>query len=167
MTENIKQVLLDIIVFHALSDSEIDILLKKVKYIEYKTDDIIFKEDDMGSEMFVILEGKVDVLKHDLDGDDHLIISLYENDSFGEMTLIDIQRRSATIKCASNTKIATISNKCLLEIYHSNIKMYVKIIQNIAREFSRRLRSMDKRFVEFSQLLKSDTLKREFRGHNT
>ncbi|MCK5687385.1 cyclic nucleotide-binding domain-containing protein, partial [bacterium] len=84
MTENIKQVLLDIIVFHALSDSEIDILLKKVKYIEYKTDDIIFKEDDMGSEMFVILEGKVDVLKHDLDGDDHLIISLYENDSFGE-----------------------------------------------------------------------------------
>lgn len=150
----IKETVSNIIIFHGLVSVELDTLIDKLETRSFQKGEVICNEGEMGREMFVIVTGRIEVLKKGTDGADHKLIELKDQDSFGEMTLIDIQPRSATIKAIADTTVAALSNKGLFDIYMAHPELYAKIILNIAREFSRRLRSMDERFVEFSQLVK-------------
>ncbi|PKK89662.1 MAG: hypothetical protein CVV64_13380 [Candidatus Wallbacteria bacterium HGW-Wallbacteria-1] len=140
----------EMVIFHGLLDNELDLLISRLEIRDYKSGELICREGEPGRELFVILYGSVSVIKTDTSSRDRVLMTLGDMDSFGEMTLIDVMPRSATIKCDSPTRTASLSNASLYMIYRENLEMYSKIILNVAREFSRRLRLMDDRFVEFS-----------------
>lgn len=149
----INQTIGEMVIFHGLLDQELDLLVSRLELRNYLPGEIICREGEPGRELFVILCGRVTVLKTDPQGQERDLMKLNSQDSFGEMTLIDVMPRSATIRCDSHTRTASLSNAALYDIYRSNLEMYTKIILNVAREFSRRLRLMDDRFVEFSHSL--------------
>ena len=66
-----------------------------------------------------------------------------EGDTFGEMELIDIQNRSASVRALENLTVLTLSNEDMYEIFERNQAAFIIIPMNIAREINRRLRKMD------------------------
>jgi CRP-like cAMP-binding protein len=64
------------------------------------------------------------------------------------MEVLDVMPSAATIKTLANTRVASISNRNLREIYKADIKSFSLIIMNLARDLSRRLRRMDERAAE-------------------
>ncbi len=73
-------------------------------FIPFKAGDFIFKEGEAGDEMYVVLEGEVDVIVHDK------VVETVRVDNFlGEMALIDARPRSATAVARTDCKLAPIN----------------------------------------------------------
>jgi len=77
---------------------------------QYDVAEVIFEEGSVGHELFVVIEGKIDIVKQN--GPDRtLIVSLGKGEFFGEMAVIDGSARSATaIAAAPNTKVMRINH---------------------------------------------------------
>jgi CRP/FNR family transcriptional regulator, cyclic AMP receptor protein len=77
---------------------------------EYGISEVIFEEGSVGHELFVVLEGKVDIVKQTTAGT-MLIVSLGKGEFFGEMAVIDGSARSATaITAAAKTRVMRINH---------------------------------------------------------
>ena len=150
--KNIRDILKEVSIFHGLSENNLQALEEKMILTVYKKGDFIFREGELGQELYILVEGHVSVLKKDREGHEHEIIELKGGTLFGEMSLIDIQKRAASIRVLSETTIAILNYSSLLDVYHDNLELFTKIVLNIAREISRRLRRMDKLYVEFSDI---------------
>jgi CRP/FNR family cyclic AMP-dependent transcriptional regulator len=77
---------------------------------EYDVADVIFEEGSTGRELYVVLEGKIDIVK--ITGAARtLIVTLGKGEFFGEMAVIDGSSRSATaIAAAPKTKVMRINH---------------------------------------------------------
>jgi CRP/FNR family transcriptional regulator, cyclic AMP receptor protein len=73
---------------------------------------------------------------------------LAPGDFFGEMTLIEMQNRSATVTADGPTLLYELTAQKLYTCYKADIHAYVMVIQNISRELCRRLRRADNRIAE-------------------
>jgi CRP/FNR family transcriptional regulator, cyclic AMP receptor protein len=77
---------------------------------EYDVGDVIFEEGSTGRELYVVLEGKIDILK-DNGATKTTIVTLGKGEFFGEMAVIDGSSRSATASAAAQkTKVMRINH---------------------------------------------------------
>jgi CRP/FNR family cyclic AMP-dependent transcriptional regulator len=77
---------------------------------EFDVDDVIFEEGSTGRELFVVLDGTVDIAKVN-GGAKTVIVTLGKGEFFGEMAVIDGSSRSASaIASAPNTKVMRINH---------------------------------------------------------
>ena len=77
---------------------------------EYKVADVIFEEGSTGRELFVVLEGQIDIVK-DTGAGRTTIVTLGKGEFFGEMAVIDGSSRSATaIAAAPKTRVMRINH---------------------------------------------------------
>ncbi|MEF9426996.1 MAG: cyclic nucleotide-binding domain-containing protein [Candidatus Mariimomonas ferrooxydans] len=76
----------------------------------YRDGEIICIEGEEGKYMFVILSGKVAVVKTTPDGELQLV-TLKQGEIFGEMALLDRLPRSATVKAVGESRILSIDKK--------------------------------------------------------
>jgi CRP/FNR family cyclic AMP-dependent transcriptional regulator len=77
---------------------------------DYAAGEVIFEEGSTGRELFVVLDGKVDIAKVD-GASTMVIVSLGKGEFFGEMAVIDGSARSATaIAAAPGTRVMRINH---------------------------------------------------------
>jgi len=77
---------------------------------EYDASDVIFEEGSTGRELFVVLEGKIDIVKNS-GADRTVIVTLGKGEFFGEMAVIDGSSRSATaVAAVSGTRVMRINH---------------------------------------------------------
>jgi CRP/FNR family transcriptional regulator, cyclic AMP receptor protein len=111
----------------------------------------IFREGEPGCSMFIVKSGDLIVTAAGAPGDPPVRLRhLGAGDFFGEMTLIEMQPRSATVRAESDTELFELRARDLYEIYKHDIKAYVMVLQNINRELCRRLRTTSQRLVEWA-----------------
>jgi CRP-like cAMP-binding protein len=82
----------------------IDIFRNEPKQLTFSAGDVIFRDGEPGSEMYAIVEGKVDILKRE-----RQVASLGPADVFGEMSLIDGEPRAGTAVAGTDCRLAVIS----------------------------------------------------------
>ena len=129
--------------FGALSDDVLRTLSTQLKRVRVGPGTAVFTEGDSVREMFVVLDGEVEVMKNSRRGRPQRVAVLGPNDSLGEMSIIDVQPRSATVRAVAPTLLLRISTEDLDTLYRHDLKAYALITLNIARELSRRLRVTD------------------------
>lgn len=105
---------------------------------EYKDGEVIIQENEIGKEMYVILSGKVKVVK-EKEGTETVLAILKEEDIFGEMALFDNRPRSATVKAIGNAKIAVFERGTFLEQIKKNPNLAIQVLQKM----SQRIRQID------------------------
>ncbi|MGL5164629.1 MAG: Crp/Fnr family transcriptional regulator [Afipia sp.] len=77
---------------------------------EYNASDVVFEEGSTGRELFVVLEGKIDIVKNS-GADRTVIVTLGKGEFFGEMAVIDGSSRSATaVAAVSGTRVMRINH---------------------------------------------------------
>jgi len=103
----------------------------------------LFREGDDGREMFVVLQGELEVLKKSHRGTEARVALLGPGDWVGDMSIVDIQPRSASVRALAPTRLLRVSTADLDAVYRTDLKAYAIVILNIARELSRRLRVTD------------------------
>jgi CRP-like cAMP-binding protein len=129
--------------FGALPERVLEELAEELQVVEVPAGTYVFREGETASCMFVLVQGDVDVLKKSRAGLDSRVAVLGPGDWFGEMSIIDVQPRSATVLTVSPCRLVKITAADLDRLYRADVKAYALIVQNIARELSRRLRVAD------------------------
>jgi CRP-like cAMP-binding protein len=97
----------------------------------------VCREGEMAWSMYVVRSGDVVVCRKAASGALIRVTRLGPGDFFGEMSLIDIQARSATVVVEKPAVLYSLTNRDLFTLYGSDTESYVMVIQNIARELQR------------------------------
>jgi CRP-like cAMP-binding protein len=131
--------------FGALSDEILDRLARTLRTTRFGPGDTVFPEGQaVAREMYVVLEGEMEVSKRSRRGRDKRIAILGPNDWFGEMSVIDMQPRSATVRALAPSRLMRMTSEDLDALYRVDLKSYALIVLNLARGLSRRLRVTDR-----------------------
>jgi len=129
--------------FGALSDETLEHLASVLQRKNVAPGTTIFQEGDHGHDMFVVLDGEVEVLKKSRRGRQQRVAILGPSDMLGEMSIIDVQPRSATVRALAPTRLLRIAAEDLDALYRHDLKAYAIVVLNVARDLSRRLRVTD------------------------
>ena len=77
---------------------------------EFDVGDVIFEEGSTGRELFVVLDGRIDIVKKN-GASKTVIVTLSKGEFFGEMAVIDGSARSATaVSAAPKTRVMRINH---------------------------------------------------------
>ncbi|WP_025127964.1 cyclic nucleotide-binding domain-containing protein [Pseudomonas sp. PH1b] len=103
----------------------------------------IFHEGDAGSFMCIIHSGQVAVQKNNHEGQPQTIATLRSGRAFGEMAVLDGERRSASCVAASDCQLLNLGKDSLEKMLNDAPKIAAKIIRALAVSLSKRLRMAD------------------------
>ena len=140
----------DIGIFGGLSDEMLERLSTSLTPMQVMPGVVLFTEGDPARELYVVIDGEVEVLKKSRRQRDVRVAILGPNDSFGEMSIIDVQPRSATVRALGPSRLLKMTSENLDALYRSDLKSYALITLNIARDLSRRLRVTDGILADFA-----------------
>ena len=134
-------------IFGGISDEALQFLLARTSTVHVAAGDYFFHEGDLADALYVLEEGKVSITKC-WENKDCLISYLTEGDCFGEMALIDLCPRSATVCAVEDCSAIELSMGALHELYQLDPTQFAMIQMNLARELSRRLREVNDRLIQ-------------------
>ncbi len=144
-------------IFGGMSPATLERLCTALPVIQAQPGDRIVEEGESARAMYVVLSGEVEVLKRSAQGTDVRVALLGAGDWFGEMSLLDVQPRSASVMCVAPAVLLRISNRDVDELlYRTDLKSYTLLMMNIARELSRRLRVADGILVNLQMTLDTE-----------
>ncbi|MGN6184488.1 MAG: cyclic nucleotide-binding domain-containing protein [Thermoanaerobaculia bacterium] len=103
--------------------------------LAFSTGERIFAQGDLGTEMFIIQEGEVHIVKH-IAGEQHVLSKLEKGDFFGEMALLEAMPRTADAVAVTEVRVVAINGSRFDEMLRKNPEVAVRII----RKYSKRLR---------------------------
>lgn len=107
----------------------------KDSQLVYAAGDLIFAQGDLGTEMFIIQDGAVEIIKH-IGSESHVLSRLEKGDFFGEMALLEALPRTADAIALTEVRVVAINGSRFHEMLRKNPEVAVRII----RKYSKRLR---------------------------
>ena len=110
---------------------------------EHPAGDFLFREGDLGTEMFILQEGQVEILKV-VGGVDEQLAVLDKGDFFGEMSLLEDLPRTASARALTDCKVIRINGATFDQMLRTKPEIAVRIM----RKLSRRLRQTDQMLRE-------------------
>jgi CRP/FNR family transcriptional regulator, cyclic AMP receptor protein len=144
----LKAFLLGTSFFGGLSDASLEVLVSMLAERRVAAGATVVTEGEPGRAMYIVHEGRLAVSKQAEQGRTVPMSQLTSGDFFGEMTLIEMQNRSATVVAETETVLYELTARNLYTYYKTDVHAYVLVLQNINRELSRRLRRADNRITE-------------------
>ena len=119
-----------------------DMLRRETDIRTFTAGDAVFREGEPGRDMFVVLEGQVDLFRT-VRGTEVHIAAVTRDDWFGEMSMLDVLPRPTTARVTGGARLLRLTAHDLDVLYRRDVKAYALLVLNIAREMSRRLRIAD------------------------
>lgn len=133
--------------FGGVSEHALRLLLGSSRKLVVPSGGFFFRENEPGTSMFVLREGRVGIVKS-WGSRNYLLRYLEAGDCFGEMALLDLYPRSASILAVAKCIAIEIPTGSLHQLYQQDLEQFALIFMNIGREISRRLRDADRRLFE-------------------
>ena len=98
----------------------------------YRDGDVIVRQGESGDCMFVVQAGQVEVLREQDDKPVRLAVR-GEGDFFGEMSLVEREVRSATVRALGDARILTIDQRTFLRRVHEDPSLAYRILQRMSQ----------------------------------
>jgi CRP-like cAMP-binding protein len=121
--------------FNDLYDDEIDVVLRECQVMQLAPGEKVFNEGDIGEDIYLILRGKVSIIK----GGVH-IADLVKADLFGEMILLYEGTRSTSAFAETHSDLLLLNYKSILKMYDKNPRAMSIMMLNLARLLAERLK---------------------------
>jgi CRP-like cAMP-binding protein/two-component sensor histidine kinase len=141
-------VLLDLVQKNALFTNVSRRVLQHVaphlKQHHYTRGETIFDEETKDRDLYLILTGKVHIVKYTKTGTESLLAVLHEGDFFGELSLIGDFSRSARAVAESDCTIISLA----YEHYEKLLNRSRPFARNLLQRLALRLRTLDQLFVQ-------------------
>ncbi len=128
--------------FGGLPDDALRAFAEQADVVAVACGAMVFAENSAARHLYVLESGMLDVTKQRGDGEVQLS-KIRPGECFGEMSFIDMQPRSATVRATIECVLWAWPYASLHERYCKDSKCYTLIVMNMARELSRRLRRAD------------------------
>jgi serine phosphatase RsbU (regulator of sigma subunit)/CRP-like cAMP-binding protein len=142
MTTHIDRLRLNIL-FETLNDETFSELKKKLSERRYSSGEIILEDNADGEDLYLLVEGRVKIVKQTKTGDEKLLALLHSGDFFGELELIDGRPRSARVVALDDCIVATMNKLDFNNLLFRNHPFALRVMQVL----SLRLRATNNHFI--------------------
>jgi CRP-like cAMP-binding protein len=131
--------------FDGLKDDMLQELASKLRAELVPPGQLLITEGEIAAHMFVVLSGEVEVV-HKGGGDHDVRVALLgPGDWVGEMAILDVQPRSASVRALAPSALLRLTAADVRNLlFERDTGQYALLVMNIARELSRRLRVADR-----------------------
>lgn len=148
LLDEISELLMDCDLFKNFPAHDIQAVARYFGLSDLEKGKTIFREGDVGTFMCIVSSGDISVLKSNLDGNKVTLATLHKGRTFGEMALLDGERRSATCVAATDCVLLTLSQDSLDKMLMEMPRTAANVIRAVAIALSRRLRMADGKLVD-------------------
>ena len=124
--------------FGGLVDAQLAMLLSRITVEELPAGAVLIREGEHGDRMWCLISGEVEVSRGG-----RPLARLLSGETIGEMELIDMQPRSATVTALAPCTLYALRLKDILALQRHDLPAFALVVMNLARDLSRRLRRMD------------------------
>ena len=135
----------DCLLFEGIDEHYVDSFLSDCTEISLKKNAFLFEKDDVGDEMYILLNGCVEILfnKKETPGPDIKLHITKPGSVIGELCVFGQRTRSASIRAIENSQLLKISGEEFrIRIYAKELDAML-ICYNIAKVLSERLTETD------------------------
>lgn len=139
----------DAAIFNHFESSEIRSLIRHMQAYTAPAGKVVFREGEPGLYMGILVAGSIEVRKQNDDGRDCAIAVITPGKTFGEMSLIDGLQHSASGVTLEPIRLLLMSKDALRQFLEKSPGAGVKMLWEIARLLSLRLRQTSGRLVDF------------------
>ncbi len=139
-----RQLLQHTTLFSLLDEATLDEVLKELKVFEIKRGTDLFLENDEANALYIVVEGRVAIIKSFVDRKDSMVALIEPGDLFGEMGLFEDQVRSASARA--------VENSTLIEVPYPPIRRALEarpsLLWSLVSLLAHRLRSTDEALAD-------------------
>ena len=125
--------------FESLDNEAAGELCHLLESVDSKADTFLCRTGDEGNAMYIIERGKIRICVRATDGREVMLTELGRGDFFGEMALLDGQRRSADAVVAEDARLAVLSREHFLSFMRGTPNVALEMLTALAN----RLRHTD------------------------
>jgi len=143
-----REFLAQIPIFGGLSEAVLTKILGAAREVNVAAGARVIGEGDLAVNMFVVRDGELEICKLGRNGAEFCLAILKRGDCVGEMSIIDIQPRSATVRAIGAATLYVLDQTAIAKLYQTDLEVYTLLVLNIAREISRRLRHANQVLVD-------------------
>lgn len=140
---DVLEVLGRVELFEGLSPDDLEAVAKICHPRAFRAGDVITRQGDQGSELFIVSEGLVEVVR-DNPGDPnapHAVVNLGRGQIFGEMSLVDRGPRSASVRSVGDdTLVQVLRGEEFDRLCRDNLRVGYVVMRNMAADLSFKLR---------------------------
>jgi CRP/FNR family transcriptional regulator, cyclic AMP receptor protein len=140
---DLQKSLLSIPIFSRLSKRELGMLMNIIHNRNYVSGEYIFYQGDPGLGLYIIRDGEVTIQRKNEENQAASLAVFTKGDFFGELALIDGEKRSASAVSDSDTRLAVIFKPDLDEFIEDYPKSGIKILRGISEIIATRLRKLN------------------------
>jgi CRP-like cAMP-binding protein len=137
-------------VFGGLNDATLQLILSRSQIV-FVASGAYFFHEGAGAESFFVLEKGSVLIERKWEQSTLELGRLRRGDCIGEMAIIDLMPRSASIRAEVDCEAIEITLRVLRELYKQEVEQYAIIMMNMGREVSRRLRNADDQLLALEQ----------------
>jgi CRP/FNR family transcriptional regulator, cyclic AMP receptor protein len=136
-------------IFYELTTTQLELIASVCEERHYQTGDLIFAENTVGDELYVIANGEVDIeVDPAMIGGQgkpaSTIATLRRGQSFGEVALVDEGRRSAAARAVQHdTHLVVIPREKLMLLCDTYHQLGYRLMRNLAADLAMKIRNTD------------------------
>jgi len=147
MQDAVMNTISEMAFFNHFEARELKEVAKHMSIREIERDEEVFKEGEKGNYMCFLAKGALNVIK-DIDGEGVVLSKITTGKSFGEMAMVDLSPRSATIAGATASELLILGRQAFDQILEQHPKIGVKLLSGVARILSLHLRQASGRLAD-------------------
>jgi CRP/FNR family transcriptional regulator len=145
-SDNTIDLLRQVPLFSTLADDELARVAEVTTTDRFEPEQIVFHEGDSSNSCYVIRSGHAAALREHVDGRAITLARFGPGDIFGELAMLDNERRSATIKALDELEVTVILGPDMRRLLGEHPALSVKLIVALGR----RLRETNERVTDLS-----------------
>ncbi len=128
------------IFFQNVSDQDLQKIISIGKHFHYEENHTFIRENSLGTEVFVLLTGIVEVtVSYNNSKNMETIATLLPGDVFGELILLGKSKRSANVISKDKCEVVMWDKDILMKFFESETKLGFKFMTNLASVLADRL----------------------------
>jgi CRP-like cAMP-binding protein len=140
---DLKKTLKSIPIFKELTKRDLSALIKIIHNRTFVDGEYIFYKGDPGIGLYLIREGEVEMQRENSSNEKKVLASFGKDDFFGELALVDGEKRSASAIAKSPCKVSVIFKPDLDEFIEKYPRKGIKILTGISNIIALRLRVLN------------------------
>jgi CRP/FNR family transcriptional regulator, cyclic AMP receptor protein len=133
-------------VFSTLSEDELAHVARVAMSRRFEAGATVFREGDEGSTCYIVRAGRTRAIREHADGRSITLAHFGPGDIFGEMAMLDGERRSATVEATEDTETIAILSADMHRLLRDHADISVKLIAALGQ----RLRDTNERLTRQS-----------------
>lgn len=138
----------DFEIFRGLSPSEVFLLLKAARTVEFDAEQVILRQGAVGENFYLVLDGVVEARRGTLTRPGSWSVRIGRGSVLGEIAFLLHVPRSMTVVAATRCKLIEIDRDRFNELLDAKLTAPYKLIRNIAVMLAERLHARDRAHQE-------------------